>query len=428
MDKHFNESIEFLKQLLKIKSVYSTPLKDMPFGQGVYDALNFTLNKAKSLGFETINYQNYVGEVIFGKGNDEDGLAILCHLDVVPEGDESLWTYPPYSGTEVDGKIYSRGVIDNKGPTAICLYALKQLKDEGFIPNRKIKLILGCNEESGFLCMKHYNKVAKAPIEGFVPDGHFPVIYAEKGILNYTLKAKKDKRLLKVSGGSAINIVCDFVECEIDNLTDFEIETAKKYNLKVEGNKVYSYGKNAHASTPDEGENALDKMTKFLGEVNLISTDVHNGLFKDCYKLKQLNDHSGYLTMSPDIVKSDDDYIYIEVDVRYPVSVDAKYLINTINKLGIVEINVNKAPHYVDKDSDIIKKLLKCYREVTGDYSEPIAMGGGTYAKTLKQGVAYGPIYSQGTGAHIVNEFEEIKDFKTTYEIYYKAIKKLCSN
>ena len=345
MDKHFNESIEFLKQLLKIKSVYSTPLKDMPFGQGVYDALNFTLNKAKSLGFETINYQNYVGEVIFGKGNDEDGLAILCHLDVVPEGDESLWTYPPYSGTEVDGKIYSRGVIDNKGPTAICLYALKQLKDEGFIPNRKIKLILGCNEESGFLCMKHYNKVAKAPIEGFVPDGHFPVIYAEKGILNYTLKAKKDKRLLKVSGGSAINIVCDFVECEIDNLTDFEIETAKKYNLKVEGNKVYSYGKNAHASTPDEGENALDKMTKFLGEVNLISTDVHNGLFKDCYKLKQLNDHSGYLTMSPDIVKNDDDYIYIEVDVRYPVSVDAKYLINTINKLGIVEINVNKAPH-----------------------------------------------------------------------------------
>ncbi len=428
MDKHFNESIEFLKQLLKIKSVYSTPLKDMPFGKGVYDALNFTLNKAKNLGFETINYQNYVGEVIFGKGNDEDGLAILCHLDVVPEGDESLWTYPPYSGAEVDGKIYSRGVIDNKGPTAICLYALKQLKDEGFIPNRKIKLILGCNEESGFLCMKHYNKVAKAPIQGFVPDGHFPVIYAEKGILNYTLKAKKDKRLLKISGGSAINIVCDFVECEIDKLTDFETEIAKKHNLKVEGNKVYSYGKNAHASIPDEGENALDKMTEYLGEINLISTDVHNGLFKDCYKLKQQSDHSGCLTMSPDIVKNDNEYIYIEVDVRYPVSVDAEYLINTINKLGEVEISENKAPHYVDKESDIIKKLLKCYREVTNDYSEPIAMGGGTYAKTLKQGVAYGPIYSQGTGAHIVNEFEEIKDLKTTYEIYYKAIKELCSN
>ena len=199
--------MEFIKQLIKIKSVKENPLEGMPFGKGISEVLDLTLNHAKKLGLETVNYDGYAGEIIFGEGCDEEGLAILCHLDVVPEGDLSLWTYPPYSATEVDGKIFGRGVIDDKGPTALVLYALKELKDNGFTPSRKIKVIVGCDEESGSACMKHYKKVAKMPKQGFSPDGEFPVIYAEKGMYRLIIKQKKDKRLLKIQGGEKINIV-----------------------------------------------------------------------------------------------------------------------------------------------------------------------------------------------------------------------------
>ena len=140
---YFNESIKTLQNWIKIKSVKSAPKKDMPFGKGVADMLNLALTDGEKLGFKSYNYDNYAGEIVFGEGNDKDGLAILCHLDVVPEGEVSFWKYPPYEGVIDNGSIYGRGVVDDKGPAVLCLYALKELKDNGFIPSRKIKLILG---------------------------------------------------------------------------------------------------------------------------------------------------------------------------------------------------------------------------------------------------------------------------------------------
>ena len=147
MEKYLPLIKESLKKLIQIPSVEAKPLPNMPFGKDVADALNFTLDLAKSLGFETKNYDNYIGEVIWGEGEE---MAILTHLDVVPVGKESDWIYPPFSGEEVDGKIYGRGTMDDKGPAIVCLYCMKALKDEGFVPNKKIKLIFGCNEESGW--------------------------------------------------------------------------------------------------------------------------------------------------------------------------------------------------------------------------------------------------------------------------------------
>ncbi len=58
----------------------------------------------------------------------ETGLLLLGHLDTVPPGDSASWTYPPFSGTVVDGRIYGRGAIDTKGGMAAALYALAALK------------------------------------------------------------------------------------------------------------------------------------------------------------------------------------------------------------------------------------------------------------------------------------------------------------
>lgn len=151
---YFNQAIKTLQNWIKIKSVKSSPEKDMPFGKGVYDSLALALSDGEKLGFKTVNYDNYIGEIVFGDGDDKNGLAILCHLDVVPEGEHSFWNYPPYEGVIDNGAIYGRGVIDDKGPAVLCLYALKELKDNGFKPSKKIKLILGCDEESGWDCIE----------------------------------------------------------------------------------------------------------------------------------------------------------------------------------------------------------------------------------------------------------------------------------
>ncbi|MBQ9782183.1 MAG: Sapep family Mn(2+)-dependent dipeptidase [Clostridia bacterium] len=426
MSKYFDSSVEFLKDLVKIKSVKAEPLKDMPFGKGINDALLFTLNHAKSLGFEIKNIDGYAGEIIFGDGKDEDGLAILCHLDVVPEGNASLWTYPPYSATTVGERIYGRGVLDNKGSTALCLYALKELKENGFTPSRKIKLIVGLDEESGSACMAYYKKVAVMPKEGFSPDGEFPVIYAEKGIYRLTFKVKKHSRILQIQGGEKINVVCDKAFCQVENLTEKEKQIAKNLGLKTDGDKVYSYGKNAHASTPDLGENAIDKLVEFLCAIGLQDKKIHDGLFKDEYKIKELQDHSGKLTMSPDIISCDDEFIYISVDVRYPVTFTFEEISNKFSKIGEICSYEHTNPLCVDKNGKFVQTLLSCYREVTGDYSEPIAIGGGTYAKELALGVAFGPLCSKGSGPHTIDEFMDVKDLKTNYDIYLKAIKRLC--
>ena len=161
----FSAMKENLKKLIGIPSVKSEPVGNAPFGESVKEALLFTLSLAEELGFHTVNYDNYIGEAVYGDGEDE--MAILCHLDVVPVGKLSDWKYPPFSATEADGKIYGRGATDDKGPAIVCLYCMKALKDEGYLPGKKIKLIFGCDEESGWGCIEHYKKVAKMPDFGF---------------------------------------------------------------------------------------------------------------------------------------------------------------------------------------------------------------------------------------------------------------------
>ena len=181
MESNLPKIIESLSSLLQIDSVKTEKLDDKPFGEGVFRALDYSLNLAKEMGFETYNYSNYIGEVVWGKG---ESIAILCHLDVVPVGDETKWKHPPFSATLDNGEIYARGALDDKGPFIATLYALKRLKDEGFLPNKEIRLILGCDEESGWGCIKHYKTIRDLPETGFSPDASFPVIYAEKGILH----------------------------------------------------------------------------------------------------------------------------------------------------------------------------------------------------------------------------------------------------
>ncbi len=416
MDKIFDDVAKSISQIVKINSSQKAPEDGAPFGKGAAECLEAFLKLAASFGFETKNYDNYAGEVIFGSGED---FAILAHLDVVPAG--SGWTHDPFGGEidYVNKKIWGRGTMDDKGPAVIALYCMKALKDEGFKPKKTVKLIVGCNEENGWECIKHYNEKAKMPETGFSPDADFPVIYAEKGILQLKLKFPAAKGFKNLTGGERANMVCDLcgVEAPVDKLK------LQALNLSAENGKIVSRGKSAHGSTPDEGINAISPILKYLG-----LDGMHSLLFEDGFNLSGFEDVTGKLTFSPDVIESDEKGIYVTCDIRYPATYTKEQVLEAVAAKGVpYEILHCQSPLYNDAECKLISTLCGVYNEVTGKSLKPIAIGGGTYARALKCGAAFGPEeYGEENTIHQANEYITFEKIEKCLKIYKLAIERLC--
>lgn len=410
-----DEIIKNLSEILKINSTKSSPAAGAPFGEGAKRALDFFLSLAKKMGFKTKNYDGYAGEVTFGRGK---GFAVLAHLDVVPAG--GGWTHEPFGG-EIDyenRRIWGRGAMDDKGPAVCALYALKALADEGFKPRRKIKLIVGCDEESGSGCIAYYKKHGKMPAEGFSPDADFPVIYAEKGILSLKLKFTAGGSFTGLAGGERPNMVCD--KCSV--LAPLDTEKAEKLNLISTGGKIVSLGKSAHGSTPEKGVNAIAPILKYLG-----LDEVYDALFGTCFNLKYLKDETGNLTFSPNVIEQSGDEICVTCDVRYPATLTADEVLKPVEQSGIgFEIIHHQPPLYNDKDCFLIKTLCEVYNEVSGKKLEPIAIGGGTYARALKCGAAFGPEEDgEESTIHQADEYITFEKIERCFKIYKLALERL---
>ena len=419
MEKYFDDIKSNLKKLIAIPSIEGKPQEGMPFGKDVYDALEFTLSLARELGFETKNYDNYIGEAIYGEGEE---MAILTHLDVVPVGKLSDWKYPPFSGEEVDGRIYGRGTMDDKGPAIVCLFALKALKDEGFMPNKKIKLIFGCNEESGWKCIDHYKKVAKMPDFGFSPDADFPVIYAEKGILHVAFYFENEYNLKEIIGGDRINVVPD--RCEA--LAPFVQSFADEIGITMENEKIVSFGKTAHGSTPENGKNAIFAMLAYLENIGLVTSEIREKLFEDKFGLKNFYDETGHLSLSPDVIRIEDGKIKVSVDIRFPSTFDVELIKRKLEKIGPFKVLSYQPPLYNAQDSFIVKTLLDVFNSTMKTDLKPMAIGGGTYARALKTGTAFGPqMPDEESTIHQPNEYVTIENLKLQFTMYKEAIKKL---
>lgn len=398
--QNFQDILDKISEIIKINSEQSAPEAGAPFGRGARQALDYFLSLAQSFGFETHDIDGYAGEVIFGEGEE---FAILAHLDVVPAG--SGWTHEPFGG-EIDyttRRIWGRGAMDDKGPAIISLYALKALKDSGFKPNRKIKLIVGCNEESGWGCIDYYKAHAHMPDEGISPDADFPVIYAEKGIAQLKLKFAADGDYI-IKGGERPNMVCDLCEVEKDG-------------------KLHTFrGKSAHGSTPEKGVNAI------LPALELLGLDYIKGLlFEDGFGLCSLRDETGSLTFSPNVIEREGDNLYVTVDVRYPATIPLNTVLSAIEAKGVQYEQLHcQAPLYNDKNGKLIKTLCSVYNEVTGKDCQPIAIGGGTYARALKNGAAFGPEEEgEENTIHQPNEYITFEKVEKCFEIYKLAIARL---
>ena len=364
-------------------------------------------------------------------------LGILGHLDVVPAGGK--WSNPPFSATQIDGKIYARGAMDDKGPTVAAYLALKLVKEQGIELNKKVRVILGCDEETGMRGLKHYLKKEKMPDLGFAPDAEFPLIYAEKGIYTYDFIGKEDNQLLKsMHAGDRYNVVPD--TCEVVLTKDFSKEFNKyleenKYSGQIEGNKYTIFGKNAHAAMPDLGVNAISLMVGFLKDITdakfiqfinkYLSFDNYgNKLGLTCFdkEMKELTNNLAFISY-------DGLSIRIKMNIRYPRNYDFEAgevkLIEAAKEFNLEYIcTENKVPHYVSPDDELIKSLHSAYVKYTGDTENKIfTIGGGTYARQLKRAVAFGALFpGEEELAHQPNEYLIIDQMIKAIAIYAESI------
>lgn len=410
--------IDSLKKLIAIPSITDAPAEEnMPFGRNVHDALIYMLDFCKGRGFRTKNCGDYLGWAEIGQG--EELMGILCHLDVVPAGEG--WEHDPFAGEIVDGKIYGRGVMDDKGPVMAAVFAMKDVLDSGKKLNKRVRIIFGCQEETGdWVDMDYYKEHEEIPSFGFTPDADFPAIYGEKGILMVRLSMEASKSgFVKVSGGDAPNMVADWAK---GSLTD--------------GTVLQEAGKAAHGSTPEEGENAISKLME--------KAAVHDCPFAQFYMEKigwcldgsnigigLYDEASGSLSFSVGRIGMNDEMLSLEADIRYPVTYSGEEVLDRMEKAAApygvkVETITSMDPVYMDKDGEIIGKLMSAYAEVTGDKREAQVMGGGTYARAMAGIVAFGSVFpGRECTEHQKDEWIYVEDLEKAREIYRLAIEKL---
>ena len=439
--KYQKDLMKSLQEFVAINSTYdeSTVSQLHPFGEGVSKALNYIANLAANDGFEVQNYDNKVVEIIYGRG--EKNLTIMAHADVVPAGSTG-WENDPFKVTEKKGILYGRGVADDKGPLLSCYYALKALRDNGELGGYQIRFLVGGNEESGSLCMEHYFKELKKPQPtlGFSPDSDFPLIFAEKGIINFEIDTYVDiPGLISLQGGLAPNAVIEkcIVKHEIDlKLLELVMDKYSRKEASIstvdDVSTITFTGLSAHGSTPELGVNAgmmaLSTLAKYSKNANLIrlvrALDNLDGSGYGCgAKSKEM----GHNSSNVGLISYEEGLLKIVVNFRYVDTCNRDDLVNQMTstfKPSKIKILGESPLLYYPKDSVLVSTLLKSYQDETGDLeSKPLAIGGGTYAKEADNVVAFGMQFPGWDSAmHAIAEKSKKDDLFKAMSIYARAI------
>lgn len=437
VNENSREMLESIKAAVRINSVMDedTATESMPFGKGVDEALRKTLEIAESLGFKTVYKDGYYGYAEVGDG--EELIGILGHIDVVPVGDESKWKFPPFSATEEDGYIYGRGTQDDKGPTIAAMYAVKALLDAGVKFEKRVRFIIGGDEENLWRCIAKYTENGEEiPSMGFTPDSSFPVTNAEKSLVQFYLRGKGSKELsLNISGAlNAVPGVANYTGKLADKLVEKLDEL--KFEYEKDGESVTVIGKRVHSASADKGVNAIERLCKALYEIGVeddvvrfvaeLSDSVGSKILPNC-----IDDVSGILTFNLGELIINENESVLGYDSRIPVKYTIEDLENAVKGkaanygLEFEEFDRLKSL-YVPADSKLIKTLVSVYEQETGLEGTPMSSGGATYAKALDNCVAFGAMFPfDEKTEHQENERVDIKNMIKATEIYALAIYKL---
>lgn len=429
-----DEMIESIKQLVNIPSVKDEESKDTPFGNDIDKALKKALEICENLGFKThYDEEGYYGYAEIGEGKEM--LGILGHLDVVPAGERSNWNTDPFKAQLKDGKLYGRGTQDDKGPTIAALYAVKALMDSEVEFDKRVRFIFGTDEESLWGGINKYMEKEEVPTFGFTPDSEFPMIHAEKGLLQAKLKSESIGDII-LSGGNSFNAVPDRIgysgkysddlKKELDNL---------EYKYEIKDDIIYVIGKGAHASQPQKGLNAISLLAIALNNIGVKSNSIKfiAETIGEDYNAKNIfgkceDEPSGKITFNIGKVNIDEDSEEIAIDIRIPVTKDKEKIVDDIkNKVKEYNIKYEEFDYldslYVPKDHKLIKTLRKVYEDETGLDSTPLVSGGATYARAMDNCVAFGAVFPGGEKVeHQANEYIEIDKLIEVAKIYSAAV------
>ena len=452
VETYREDILETMKRWIAIPSVQAPrAAENAPFGKETRRMLDTAMADASGMGFETKDFDGYAMHAQMGHG--EKTLGILCHLDVVPAGDG--WQHDPWGAEIEDGRLYGRGIADDKGAAILSLYAMKAVREAGVKLKDGVRLILGCDEETGMTDMRYYAAHSDLPDYGFSPDAEFPVINIEKGGLSLNLLAATggedgaELPVYELYAGVRQNVVpgTAWAKLGVNDMAKFERklnavreETGFELNCEYEDGicRLIAVGQSAHASVPHLGKNAAGMLLIALDRLN--AGGGSRRAIKGLAELLGLDgtgralgiacedEISGALTCNLGILRYDQSQLSARLDIRYPLCANEETMcgqaVKSVARYGMsVELAGSHAPHHVPAEHKVVKGLLKAYSEATGTPGYAFAIGGGTYSRCMPNTVAFGLNFPGDTDmCHMPDEYMEVEKMMLSARILARAI------
>lgn len=433
-----------IARLVAINSVEGAAEPGAPYGRGPKEALDLALEIAAELGLETVDCQGRIGWASVGPDDGRAYLATITHLDVVPTGDG--WTEDPFIMRQREGYIIGRGVMDDKGPSVLCLYALKYLKDRGVTLKYPVRALLGANEETGMDDVKYYLENYPAPLFCFSPDANFPLCNGEKGIYHGKIVSRLPMgKVLDIQGGVAANAVPDSARATVraEALSSTEHVEAREVEKGVW--QLNASGISGHASLPEGTVNAIGMLVSYILEQHITEGEEER-FFRLLEKLHASYDGSALgvaasdglfkpLTIVGGVIGVEDGHIFQTVDSRYPTTTSGAKIAAAIQALAgdlaKVSVDSDTPPFYMELDNPAVQACIGAYNQMTGENAEPYTIGGGTYARHFPNAVSFGPEHPERPAPdfagpiHGVDEAASMEFFMEALKVYILALLEL---
>ena len=401
-----NESAIFrdIARLVAVDSVEGEAAPSAPFGPGPKAALELGLEISRELGLQAVNCADKIGYAQLGQGAEDRYLATITHLDVVPTGEG--WEHDPFTMREREGWIIGRGVMDDKGPSVLCLYALKYLKERNIPLKYPIRALLGANEETGMGDVEYYLANYPAPLFCFSPDANFPLCNGEKGIYHGRIFFKRPlHRIRDIKGGIVANAIPDKAEATVEAA---HLENAQRVTVEqLEPGlwRVCTTGLGGHASLPRGTVNAIGVLVDYL-LANGVGDENERRMLELLQRLHSAWDGSGLgvqaddglfepLTIIGGVIGVEDGRVFQTLDSRYPTNTSGAKIAAAVQALAgdLAEVTVDRdaEPFYMSLDNPAVQVCINAYNAVTGENARPYTIGGGTYARDFPNAVSFGP-------------------------------------
>ena len=395
-----------IARLVAVNSVNGPALPGKPFGEGPALALETALDIAAGMGLATENCEGMIGYAQLGAGGRDcrDYLATVTHLDVVPVGEG--WSADPFTMREREGWILGRGVMDDKGPSVLCLYALKYLKEKRIPLRYPVRALLGVNEEIAMEDVRWYLDNYPAPLFCFSPDASFPLCNGEKGIYHgRAIAAAPCENILEIQGGFAANAIPDKASALVRAKG---LESAGRVRAEEAGEGLWrltAEGVGGHASAPQGTVNAIGVLLDYLLEngvpgaeeekfLRFLST-IHAASDGSACGLAARDGFFEPLTVICGVIGIENGRIYQTIDSRYPTTLSGERITQILRERaqGVAEFVIDRdvPPFYMPLEKAEVQVCIRAYNTITGEDAKPFTIGGGTYARDFPNAVSFGP-------------------------------------